>query len=184
MGARSARVPRATGGRGYAQVVTSIAGVEIDEARLAAICDQYGIAELQLFGSRVRGTARPDSDVSSTPSGPAAGWAGRSSNSPTTSPTCSAGPSTSCQPARCTRCCARRSWLKPGLCMRRDVLLLGEMIEAADQAQKLTDGITTRDLETDRQRRDALLWNLTVLGEAANQLSDDVTKRFPDIAWK
>ncbi|MGF7237948.1 MAG: nucleotidyltransferase family protein [Frankia sp.] len=43
--------------------MTSIAGVEIDEARLAAICDQYGIAELQLFGSRVRGTARPDSDV-------------------------------------------------------------------------------------------------------------------------
>ncbi|WP_239333540.1 DUF86 domain-containing protein [Frankia sp. CiP3] len=26
--------------------------------------------------------------------------------------------------------------------MRRDVLLLGEMIEAADQAQKRTDGIT------------------------------------------
>lgn len=26
--------------------------------------------------------------------------------------------------------------------MRRDVLLLSEMIEAADQAQKLTDGIT------------------------------------------
>jgi predicted nucleotidyltransferase len=38
-------------------------GVEVDEARLAAICDRYGIAELKVFGSRARGTARPDSDI-------------------------------------------------------------------------------------------------------------------------
>jgi uncharacterized protein with HEPN domain len=68
--------------------------------------------------------------------------------------------------------------------MRRDVLLLGEMIEAVDQAQKLTDGITASVLQADRQRRDALLWNFTVLGEAASQLSDDVTARFPDVTWK
>lgn len=40
-----------------------IPGVEVDEARLAAVCDRYGIAELKVFGSRVRGTARPDSDI-------------------------------------------------------------------------------------------------------------------------
>ncbi|MCK9904769.1 MULTISPECIES: HepT-like ribonuclease domain-containing protein [Parafrankia] len=68
--------------------------------------------------------------------------------------------------------------------MRRDILLLGEMIEAVDQAQKLTDGITISGLEADRQRRDALLWNFTVLGEAASQLSGEITRRFPDIAWK
>ena len=37
--------------------------MEVDEARLAAICDRYGIAELKVFGSRARGTARPDSDI-------------------------------------------------------------------------------------------------------------------------
>src|SRR5262252_3752479 len=40
-----------------------IPGVEVDEARLAAICDNYGIAELKIFGSQARGTARPDSDI-------------------------------------------------------------------------------------------------------------------------
>jgi uncharacterized protein len=40
-----------------------IQGVEVDETRLAAICDKYGIAELRVFGSRARGTGRPDSDV-------------------------------------------------------------------------------------------------------------------------
>jgi uncharacterized protein len=38
-------------------------GVEVDEARLADICDRYGIAELQIFGSQARGTAGPDSDI-------------------------------------------------------------------------------------------------------------------------
>jgi predicted nucleotidyltransferase len=40
-----------------------IPGVEVDEARLAAICDKYGIAELKVFGSRARSEGRPDSDI-------------------------------------------------------------------------------------------------------------------------
>jgi uncharacterized protein len=40
-----------------------VAGVEFDQDRLAAIAHQYGIAELRIFGSRARGTARPDSDL-------------------------------------------------------------------------------------------------------------------------
>jgi uncharacterized protein with HEPN domain len=68
--------------------------------------------------------------------------------------------------------------------MQRDVLLLTEMIEAAGQAQELTAGVTAGDLEADRQRRDALLWNFTVLGEAAGQLSDDVKARFPEVSWQ
>jgi uncharacterized protein len=40
-----------------------IAGVEVDETRLAAICDKYGIAELRVFGSRARGTGQADSDI-------------------------------------------------------------------------------------------------------------------------
>ena len=50
--------------------------------------------------------------------------------------------------------------------MQRDILLLTEMIDAAEQAHQLTAGITIGQLKTDRQRRDALLWNFTVLGEA------------------
>jgi uncharacterized protein with HEPN domain len=68
--------------------------------------------------------------------------------------------------------------------MQRDILLLTEMIDAAEQAQQLAAGVTVSQLETDRQRRDALLWNFTVLGEAAGQLSDEVKGRFPDVAWQ
>jgi predicted nucleotidyltransferase len=40
-----------------------IPGVDVDERRLAQICDRYGIAELQIFGSQARGTSGPDSDI-------------------------------------------------------------------------------------------------------------------------
>jgi uncharacterized protein with HEPN domain len=42
--------------------------------------------------------------------------------------------------------------------MPRDVLLLEEMIEAADRAVALVEGLTVEDVTADRMRRDALLW--------------------------
>ncbi len=35
----------------------------IDRERLAELCRRYHIARLELFGSRAKGTERPDSDV-------------------------------------------------------------------------------------------------------------------------
>lgn len=67
--------------------------------------------------------------------------------------------------------------------MRRELLLIGEMIEAAEQAQALVSGADLDALTSDRQRRDALLWNFTVLGEAAAQLDAGVKERFPEIPW-
>jgi uncharacterized protein with HEPN domain len=68
--------------------------------------------------------------------------------------------------------------------MQRDLLLLGEMIEAADRARQLADGVTAEQLQDDRLRSESLLWNFTVLGEAAAQLSDSVRERFPEIPWQ
>jgi uncharacterized protein with HEPN domain len=43
---------------------------------------------------------------------------------------------------------------------------------------------TPQSLASDRQRRDALLWNFTVLGEAAAQLPDDLKADYPEIPWQ
>lgn len=40
-----------------------LAGIEVDERKLADICRRWGIAELSVFGSVARGEAGPDSDV-------------------------------------------------------------------------------------------------------------------------
>lgn len=58
--------------------------------------------------------------------------------------------------------------------MRRDLLLISEMIAAAEQAQSLIADVDLVALGDDRQRREALLWNLTVLGEAAAQVDVEV----------
>lgn len=67
--------------------------------------------------------------------------------------------------------------------MQREILLLSEMIDAAEQAQSLVTGIEVGRLEWDRQRRDALLWNFTVLGEASTQLDVAFKRRYPHINW-
>ncbi len=36
---------------------------EVDAAKLADLCPQYGVTELSLFGSAVRGEMGPDSDI-------------------------------------------------------------------------------------------------------------------------
>jgi uncharacterized protein len=43
--------------------VIEIVGQGVDEGRLAAVCQRYGVARLLVFGSTARGTAEPDSDV-------------------------------------------------------------------------------------------------------------------------
>ncbi len=67
--------------------------------------------------------------------------------------------------------------------MRPEVLLLGEMIDAAEQAQSLVAGVDLQELEVDRLRRDALLWNFTVLGEASTQLDEAFKSQFPNVDW-
>lgn len=41
----------------------SVPGLAVDMDRLAEICQRYGIARLEVFGSVARGDARPDSDI-------------------------------------------------------------------------------------------------------------------------
>src|ERR1700733_4440781 len=115
--------------------------------------------------------ARTATSTSFTHSALDAGWAGRSSSSLTSSPICSAAGWTWCRSDPCTRYYSHPSWPKPDLSMQRDILLLTEMIDAAEQAHQLAASVTVSELEADRQRWDALLWNFTVLGEAAAQLS-------------
>ena len=57
------------------------------------------------------------------------------------------------------------------------------MIEAAERAQSLVAGANLDTLTADLQRREALLWNFTVLGEAVAQLDDRVTGQFPEVPW-
>lgn len=69
------------------------------------------------------------------------------------------------------------------LFMQRDRLLISEIVDAAQRIVELTDGASTDVLDHDRDRRDALLWSFTVLGEACNQVSESTKRSNPHIEW-
>ena len=67
--------------------------------------------------------------------------------------------------------------------MRREVLLLEEMVDAAMQVMDLVQGHDAESLRADRQRRDALLWNFMVLGEAASHLPPSFKAEHRELDW-
>ena len=143
---------------------------DVDRDRLAAVCRRYGVATLAVFGSVARGADTPSSDLDllyELAPGAHIGWEvddladelseifGRSSLA-----------------SPCIRCLPIPSSERRGRSMQRDLLLLHEMIDAAEQAQHVVAGHTAAEIAADWRRRDSLLWNFTVLGEAAGVLHD------------
>lgn len=68
--------------------------------------------------------------------------------------------------------------------MRRELLILDEIVEAGERAVTIVRGRSVEELRSDLDARDALLWNMTVIGEATNQLPDALWSRFPDVPWR
>jgi len=67
--------------------------------------------------------------------------------------------------------------------MRRDRVLLAEILEAGERIVAVVADRSSADFEDDLDRRDALLWNFTVLGEAVARLSDELRDDHPEIGW-
>ncbi|QDO89537.1 DUF86 domain-containing protein [Ornithinimicrobium ciconiae] len=68
--------------------------------------------------------------------------------------------------------------------MRRELLLLREMRDAAVAIRELVGDRDAEQVELDAMRRSALLWHFTVLGEAASQVRQGTKNAHPDIAWR
>lgn len=66
--------------------------------------------------------------------------------------------------------------------MPRD-LLLTEIVSAGDRAVAIAQRYTIEQLTANPDARDALLWNMTVLGEDVSQLSQVQRDRHPDLRW-
>lgn len=67
--------------------------------------------------------------------------------------------------------------------MRRDAVLLAEIVDAVGRILELTAGPSAAEIEVAPDRRDSLLWNFTVLGEAVSQLSVGLKADHPAIPW-
>jgi uncharacterized protein with HEPN domain len=68
--------------------------------------------------------------------------------------------------------------------MRRELLLLREMRDAAVAIRDLVGGRSAEEVDAEALRRSALLWHFTVLGEAASQVPVETKDAHPQIAWR
>jgi hypothetical protein len=66
----------------------------------------------------------------------------------------------------------------------RDRASLLDILKAAKLAREFGQGMTRTDLERDDIRRSAILYQLTILGEATKRLSRDFRDRYHQIQWQ
>ena len=62
-------------------------------------------------------------------------------------------------------------------------LRLRDMLQACRDIQEHTDGMTATQFGASKMVQQAVLWNLTVIGEAANNLPDEVQEAHLDVPW-
>ena len=111
----------------------TVPGLAVDDEQLRGVCRRYGVARLEVFGSVSRGDASPASDVDvlyELEPGARLGWdiekladelseiLGRRS--------------IWCLATRCTSACATGCSPRPVCSMQREVVLIAEMVEAAN----------------------------------------------------
>jgi len=66
---------------------------------------------------------------------------------------------------------------------RDDSLVIDDLVDAAQRLAELGSRITVTGDGPDRETADQILWNLTVLGEAAKRLPPCTRTRFSDVLW-
>lgn len=63
-------------------------------------------------------------------------------------------------------------------------LYLVDILDAADAIARSLEGISFERFVGQAEKRDAVLWNLMILGEASTKLPADLTAERPDIPWQ
>lgn len=67
---------------------------------------------------------------------------------------------------------------------RRSELYISDMIECCTKVEQYTSGLDRDTFFATHVTHDAVLWNLTILGEAANNVADSVRDAHPEIPWR
>ncbi|MER5420757.1 HepT-like ribonuclease domain-containing protein [Streptosporangium roseum] len=72
----------------------------------------------------------------------------------------------------------------PRCCMQREGLYLVDIVEAARKIASYLEGVSPEVWAADSMRRDAVIWQLSIIGEAVGGISDETRASTPEIPWK
>jgi uncharacterized protein with HEPN domain len=68
--------------------------------------------------------------------------------------------------------------------MRSEELYLRDIVEASDTIATFLDGIDEEEFLSDELLHSAIIYKLTIIGEASSKLSPNLRDANPDIPWK
>ena len=68
--------------------------------------------------------------------------------------------------------------------MNRDESYLLDIARFAQEAQELVEGMDAETFAMDRKAQLAVLYEITILGEAVKRLSPEFRRQHPAVAWK
>ncbi|MCX8505789.1 MAG: DUF86 domain-containing protein [Alphaproteobacteria bacterium] len=63
-------------------------------------------------------------------------------------------------------------------------LFYGEILHHSKKILKYSEGLNFGEIFADQILVDAILWNILVIGEAANQIPNDIRTELPDVPWR
>ncbi|MBO8172347.1 MAG: DUF86 domain-containing protein [Bacillaceae bacterium] len=66
---------------------------------------------------------------------------------------------------------------------RRNKLYLKDILQSMEKIDTYTRGLDYDTFMADEMRKDAVIRNLEIIGEAAKHVSHDIKKRYPDVPW-
>lgn len=67
--------------------------------------------------------------------------------------------------------------------MMRDKVFLQHILEAIENIESDTENISPEQFYADRKTKDAVVRNFEIIGEAIENLSEDIRMKYPEIPW-
>lgn len=68
--------------------------------------------------------------------------------------------------------------------MRDEKLYLQDIIEAIWSIEKFLSGVKEKDFAGDEMLQSAVLYKLSIIGEASSRISETIRNRYPEVEWK
>ncbi len=66
---------------------------------------------------------------------------------------------------------------------RRWAFRIQDMVNAARQIERYTEGLAFEEFLEDEKTMDAVMRQLTIIGEAASHIPEEILSRYPGIPW-
>src|SRR3990167_1684748 len=69
--------------------------------------------------------------------------------------------------------------------MKRDEsFFLGDIIESIEAIEEFSKGLTKEELMPHRLKRDAIVRNVEIIGEAVKNISKNIKEKYPKVEWR